>query len=148
VSGPAPGPWAVQELETSHHGYAGWHTYAVRSSQNVCLAVVGEVDRFEEERIEANANEIADYLDITADSSLDRNYDGVLDSCQCAEHPEVCCNADLTANGVVDGADLGALLAFWGPKNPVFPRADINADGNVDGADLGVLLASWGLCSH
>ena len=96
---------------------------------------------------DCNANEIADYLDITADSSLDRNYDGVLDSCQCAEHPEVCCNADLTANGVIDGADLGALLAFWGPRNPVFPRADINADGNVDGADLGVLLASWGPCS-
>ena len=56
------------------------------------------------------------------------------------------CNADLTANGTVDGADLGALLAFWGPVNPVFPQADINGDGAVNGADLGVLLSVWGPC--
>jgi alpha-tubulin suppressor-like RCC1 family protein len=56
------------------------------------------------------------------------------------------CNADLTQNGTVDGADLGALLAFWGPVNPVFPQADINGDGTVNGADLGVLLSVWGPC--
>ena len=56
------------------------------------------------------------------------------------------CHADLTSNGTVDGADLGALLAFWGPVNPVFPQADINGDGAVNGADLGVLLSVWGPC--
>ena len=58
------------------------------------------------------------------------------------------CIADLTVNGVVDGADLGALLAFWGPRNPVFPQADINGDGVVNGADLGLLLANWGPCGQ
>jgi formylglycine-generating enzyme required for sulfatase activity len=41
---------------------------------------------------------------------------------------------------------LGALLAFWGPVNPVLPQADIDGNGIVDGADLGVLLANWGPC--
>ncbi len=47
---------------------------------------------------------------------------------------------DLNADGRVDGADLGLLLASWGPGNGV---ADINGDGTVDGADLGLLLAAW-----
>ncbi|MFO0963280.1 MAG: matrixin family metalloprotease [Phycisphaerales bacterium] len=49
---------------------------------------------------------------------------------------------DLNGDGVVDGADLGVLLASWG-NNPGSP-ADLNGDGVVDGADLGVLLANWG----
>ena len=50
--------------------------------------------------------------------------------------------ADLNGDGVVDGADLGALLSAWGPCNDPCP-ADLNGDGMVDGADLGVLLSEW-----
>jgi hypothetical protein len=32
--------------------------------------------------------------------------------------------------------------------SPAFPRADINRDGNVNGADLGLLLANWGPCGQ
>jgi hypothetical protein len=55
------------------------------------------------------------------------------------------CPADLNADHQVDGADLGILLAFWGPVT-VFPAADITGDGIVDGADLGARLAAWGPC--
>jgi len=58
-----------------------------------------------------------------------------------------CCPTDLTHDGQVNGADLGAVLAFWGP-NPAYQEADINADGRVDGTDLGALLASWGVCGQ
>ncbi|MBL9147603.1 MAG: hypothetical protein JNM94_02810 [Phycisphaerae bacterium] len=51
------------------------------------------------------------------------------------------CPADLTADGKVDGADLGALLGGWGG-----PSTDLTGDGNTDGADLGVLLGAWGNC--
>lgn len=51
---------------------------------------------------------------------------------------------DLSGDGVVDGADLGALLAQWGTGNV---SADLDASGSVDGADLGILLANWGPCS-
>jgi hypothetical protein len=49
--------------------------------------------------------------------------------------------ADFNRDGVVDGIDLGVLLAAWGtPGGP----ADLNGDGVVDGNDLGSLLGSWG----
>jgi len=50
--------------------------------------------------------------------------------------------ADLNGDGVVNGADLGILLAAWGvaPGSP----ADLDGDGVVNGADLGLLLSNWG----
>lgn len=51
---------------------------------------------------------------------------------------------DLNNDAIVDGADLGLLLAAWGDCPIDDPcGADINGDGVVDGADLGLLLASW-----
>lgn len=50
--------------------------------------------------------------------------------------------ADLNGDGVVNGADLAALLSSWGPCGGC--AADLNGDGVVDGADLAALLASWG----
>lgn len=52
------------------------------------------------------------------------------------------CPADLTGDGVVDGADLGALLGDWGGS-----ASDLTGDGVVDGADLGALLGAWGACA-
>jgi formylglycine-generating enzyme required for sulfatase activity len=40
------------------------------------------------------------------------------------------------------------LLSAWGPAGPESARADINGNGIVDGADLGVLLANWGACGE
>lgn len=48
---------------------------------------------------------------------------------------------DLNGDGLVDGADLGLLLAAWGECEGCL--ADLNADGMVDGADLGIQLANW-----
>jgi formylglycine-generating enzyme required for sulfatase activity len=49
---------------------------------------------------------------------------------------------DLVLDGVVDGADLGALLSAWGTQAGA---ADLNNDGTVDGADLGTMLGHWGI---
>ena len=49
-------------------------------------------------------------------------------------------NFDLNGDGVVDGADIGLLLAMWGAYDS---PADFNEDGFVDGGDLGQLLAAW-----
>ena len=47
-------------------------------------------------------------------------------------------------DGIVDGADLGALLARWKTNDPLADIAPVgNPDGIVDGADLGALLARW-----
>jgi hypothetical protein len=52
--------------------------------------------------------------------------------------------ADLTNDGVVNGADLGQLLLFWTDEvDSVTAAADLNYDRQVDGADLGLMLLSW-----
>jgi subtilisin family serine protease len=51
------------------------------------------------------------------------------------------CLGDLTGDRVVNGSDLGNLLASWGTS-----QNDLNGDGVVNGSDLGSLLASWGTC--
>jgi hypothetical protein len=88
---------------------------------------------------DCNNEGIGDVCEI-ATGVPDFNHDTVPDTCQCL--------ADLFVDGQVNGADLGALLAFWGPVNPGLPEADLNRDGKVDGADLGHLLASWGPCTN
>jgi len=58
------------------------------------------------------------------------------------------CIADLTGDGVVDGADLGVLLNQWGSAGDPNVNGDLNGDGTVDGADLGILLNDWGSCDR
>jgi hypothetical protein len=53
------------------------------------------------------------------------------------------CPADLTGDGVVDGADLGLVLSAWGAS----PLGDITGDGITDGADLGAMLTAFGPCA-
>ena len=49
-------------------------------------------------------------------------------------------NPDLNGDGVVNGDDLGLLLAAWGATGG---PADLNDDGSVNGDDLGILLGDW-----
>jgi hypothetical protein len=51
------------------------------------------------------------------------------------------CDPDLNADGVVDTADLGALIGQFGAAGP---GADINSDGVVDTADLAILINAFG----
>lgn len=46
---------------------------------------------------------------------------------------------DLNGDGIVDGGDLGLLLAGWGTSGP----GDLDGDGTVNGSDLGLLLAEF-----
>lgn len=55
------------------------------------------------------------------------------------------CPADLSRDGIVDGEDIGLLLAQWGTT--AGSSADLNGDCAVDGADLGALLGQWGSCA-
>jgi hypothetical protein len=90
-----------------------------------------------DEFVDCNANKVDDACEIAKGDSLDYNGNWVPDQCECLP--------DLFEDGAVNGADLGILLAQWGPalRSEV---ADINRDGAVNGADLGILLASWGSC--
>lgn len=48
---------------------------------------------------------------------------------------------DFNGDGLVDGADVGLLLAAWGVC-PGCPE-DLDDNGVVNGADLGLLLVNW-----
>ena len=61
-----------------------------------------------------------------------------------AAPPSESCEGDFNDDGVVDGADFGALLAVWGACAGC--PEDLNDDGFVNGADLGAFLAVWGDC--
>lgn len=56
------------------------------------------------------------------------------------------CPGDFDNDGVVGGADLGQLLALWGPCGQQYCDEDLDGDGAIDGSDLGELLARWGEC--
>lgn len=63
----------------------------------------------------------------------------VLSGCACPQCGV--CMGDLNQDQIVDGGDLGILLAAWGT-----PEGNLNEDGTTDGGDLGILLAAWGPC--
>ena len=48
--------------------------------------------------------------------------------------------ADMNGDGLVNGADMGILLLYWG--NPG-TDGDLNDDGTVSGPDLGIMLTQW-----
>ncbi len=52
------------------------------------------------------------------------------------------CGLDLSADGLVDAADLDILLGEWGSADPA---SDLDHDGTVDASDLAELLGAWGL---
>jgi hypothetical protein len=87
---------------------------------------------------DCDSDGIVDYGQILRGERPDANTNGVPDGCECI--------ADLNDDGVVQGADLGLMLAAWGSV-PAGVAADINRDGAVDGNDLGLLLAGWGPCA-
>jgi formylglycine-generating enzyme required for sulfatase activity len=102
---------------------------------------------------DCNSDGIVDYGQILSGQLADTNTNGIPDICECATHPELgaCrCVGDIVTDGLVNGADLGTLLAYWGltTSAPYSQASDINVDGRVDGADLGRLLANWGVCQY
>ena len=56
------------------------------------------------------------------------------------------CPADFNNDGRTDAADLGPILAAWGPCTGTSCPFDANHDGIVNAADLGIALGTWGLC--
>ncbi|MDA1008565.1 MAG: hypothetical protein O2800_06125 [Planctomycetota bacterium] len=47
---------------------------------------------------------------------------------------------DFNGDGIIDGVDLGMLLANWGTA-----AGDVTGDGVTDGQDLAIILANWTL---
>jgi hypothetical protein len=87
---------------------------------------------------DCNNNGVLDSTDIANGTSSDVNGNGVPDEC------ETQCPADVTADNVVNTADLLAVINAWGPCAGC--TTDVNGDGNVNTADLLAVINAWGAC--
>jgi len=124
-----------QYLKMSELPYAPWwDDVGTTSDQNdLCGAII-------EWSADCDNDGQVDIGQILRGEALDANANGVPDHCEIT-----CADADLYANGEINGADLGILLSEWGVAVPG-SRSDIDGDGLVDGVDLAYVLAFWGPC--
>jgi formylglycine-generating enzyme required for sulfatase activity len=100
---------------------------------------------------DCNSDGIVDYGQILAGQLPDANANGVPDGCECntfSDLPACRCVGDIVEDRIVNGADLGTLLSYWGPRTSgsFSIASDLNDNGTIDGADLGMLLSNWGEC--
>jgi formylglycine-generating enzyme required for sulfatase activity len=118
----------------------GWNDLAKAA---ICASLI-------EWSADCNGDGVVDYGQIRAGTLPDTNGNGVPDGCECAGNPGLpaCCIGDIVSDRRIDGADLGTLLAYWGPRTAAaFSIAsDLDGSGHVDGADLAALLSNWGAC--
>ncbi|MCA9284420.1 MAG: hypothetical protein KDA22_04345 [Phycisphaerales bacterium] len=131
-------------------GWSGWFDFVPRDG-----IVIGTIDQsglpglvvFPPDAIGPGSAAVVAYADSTGfvDGYLavGSNNETLLLNSIAYLAPATRCIADLDDNGIVDGADLGLLLAAW---NTAGPLEDLDGNGTVDGADLGVLLGAWGPC--
>ena len=144
-------PWGV-ENDQANQGVMDptgrWDD--IENGMPICGSSVWNNAAIVEWSADCNSDGIVDYGQILAGTLDDANANGVPDRCECATNPGLpsCCLGDIVNDRTVNGADLGTLLAFWGPvTSGAFSIAsDLNNDGHIDGADLGILLAYWGAC--
>jgi hypothetical protein len=106
----------------------------IPDTEDNCLRI------FNPNQADCNQDGVGDACELSA-GAPDLNNDGVPDTCQCM--------GDITGDGLVDGADLSAVISNWGlaTSDPLSRAADRNSNGRIDGTDLGIVLMSWGPCS-
>jgi hypothetical protein len=162
----AEDPASVDELRITWEGYADNCTQAelyvwdvVQSQWGDAAGLVGQnrfADSFAGNRDEAMTVAIRSNIGnfvasdgtvrfmVYAERAADETFHDYVAVDVTTLDPAPACPGDFDANGSVDGADLGQLLAAWGPCGEC--AFDLNGDGNVDGSDLGLVLADWGAC--
>ena len=79
---------------------------------------------------------LPDRCNVDLGTGADRNYDGILDSCQGVP-------GDLDGDGEVNAGDIAALLLLFG-ECPGYCPADLDGDGEVSAGDIAALLLLFG----
>ena len=87
---------------------------------------------------EGNRNPLSDWSGDGEQGSYVITCEGVAGIGVC----KVFCPADFNFDGVVNGMDLGELIAIWGQAT----CNDLAGGPTINSADLGILLSSWGDC--
>jgi len=97
---------------------------------------------------DCNSDGIVDYGQILRGDLVDRDENGVPDSCQCASNGslDICCTSDLDLDGEVSTSDISLLLLSFGEQRWLAPAYDLDRDGAIGGGDLSVILLDFGPC--
>ncbi|MFZ4722639.1 MAG: C-type lectin domain-containing protein [Phycisphaerales bacterium] len=98
---------------------------------------------------DCDADGMVDYGQILRGDQLDRDQNGVPDSCQCATNASlaICCTSDLDLDGEVGASDISVLLLSFGDPRWMAPALDLDGDGEIGGGDLSFVLLDLGPCS-
>ena len=117
-----------------------WPSGLMQTSTDVEVDQILRVVESDVFALDCNRNCVDDALDITEGSSLDVNYNGIPDECECM--------ADFDNNGQVAVHDLLILIGTWGeistPENPV--ETDLDGNGVVAVHDLLLAVGAYGPC--
>lgn len=91
--------------------------------------------------LDCNANGWDDAIDFLVGEARDVNGNGIADECDLLN-----CPGDVTLDGIVNQADLGAVLSNFGCCGEVLWQCpgDVNLDMKVDQADVGIVLSRVG----
>ncbi len=97
---------------------------------------------------DCNSDGIVDYGQILRGDLVDRDENGVPDSCQCASNGslDICCTSDLDLDGEVSTSDISLLLLSFGEQRWLAPAYDRDRDGAIGSGDLSVIMLDFGPC--
>jgi hypothetical protein len=141
VASPPQTPGCIQGIAGG-----GYHAFAQLGADadgdGLCDANDNCSAVFNPDQADCDHDGSGDACEIANGYASDLNHNGIPDTCECL--------GDILVDGRIDGADLGAVLSYWGPasSSPTSQACDVNKNGFVNGADLGILLANWGPCSN
>jgi hypothetical protein len=153
AAGPGGRRWTMQLIASDASGRA---RHLAREGQETVLDTPYGRERFTIDRIERwepcasgpdrtcvlnDAGELVVLMRLARDGAL---YDALVTLDADRFGP---CAEDLTGDGRVDGADVGAMLASWGTAVAGADDADLDGNLTVSAADLSLLLAAWGACA-
>jgi hypothetical protein len=165
VNQPSPGSWTITVAGTAVNQQQQGFALVVSGDLSACddggnpadcngNGVPDACEIAEGTLLDCDEDGVADECQIASGDAIDCDRNGLIDACEIADAPGLDANGDglldlcgilrgdLNNDGVVDGSDLGILLAIWGTVNP--PLGDLDGNGVIDGGDLGLMLANWG----
>lgn len=81
---------------------------------------------------DCNGDGLADRCQVEENPGLDRDYNGILDACEC--------RADVNGDGYLDVSDIFTFLSLWFGGDPL---ADFNSSGMLEVQDILAFLQAW-----
>jgi len=97
---------------------------------------------------DCNGNGVLDSAEVVSYGELDRNENGLADSCECESNPGLasCCRSDLDFDGEVGASDLSLVLLNLGISGGPVRGLDMDGNGVVEYGDAALLLLDFGDC--